>query len=111
MTRPHRIRAYFALRNYEMRQCWKHFKDDALELWNYWRFRLEYALRQAWPFRFGAWVLSMTVSKDQGFGKFREKEDVMHLPVDHPVFDSKHNGLLTKEAVLEALKHVNVGDG
>ena len=99
------------LRMYEMRQCWRHFENNALEFWKSARFRIEYRLHRAWPFRLGAWLHSMSVPKGLGFGKFREKEEMMHLSFEHPGFDNKHKGLFNKEAAVQAFKHVSVDDG
>jgi hypothetical protein len=62
------------------------------------------------PFRVLARLLSKRVPKDQEFGKFREKEEVMYLPAGHPIFDPKNDRLFSKEAALKAFKHVNVDD-
>lgn len=104
------VRRHIALHTYESQQAWRHAKDGAFETWQCWGFRLEYQLVQAWPFRLLAGLLSTRVPKSQGFGKFREKEEVMYLPADHPIFDAKNDPLFSKEAALKAFRHVNVDD-
>ena len=103
-----RIRRYFALSTYGARQGWRRFKNDALELWHYWCFVLEYRLHRAWPLRVLAWLLSKRTKKSQEFGKFREKEVVMQLPADHSSFAPLNDRIFTIEAASKAFEHVKV---
>lgn len=61
-----------AVLTYEVKRAWRGFKDEVVELWQYWCFQLEYRLPQAWPFKVLAWILSKRVQQSQGFGKFRK---------------------------------------
>ena len=112
MTVPELIKAVLriaAFRIYEAWQGWRNFKADAAELWQYQRFRFEQWFSQIWPFRSPAWLLSLRVPRDQvGFGKFGEKEEVMYLPDDHPIFDLKNDHLFTAEAASKAFSHVEL---
>ena len=103
------VRRYVALHTYEARQGWRHFKEDAAELWQYQHFRFEQWLNQIWPFRSPGWLISMRVPRDQfGFCKFGEKDEVMYLPDDHPIFDSKNDHLFTAEDASKAFSHVEL---
>jgi hypothetical protein len=110
MTPLHRIRRYLALHTYETRQSWRSFKGEFVELWQYWRFRLEMRVHRASPLRVLARLLSMRVPKGQGFGKFGQKELGIYLSADHSIFDPKNDRLFSNEAALRAFNHVIVDD-
>lgn len=97
-----------ALRIYEARQSWRHFKKEAVELWQYQRLRFGHWFSQIWPFRSPDQQISPRVPKDQGFGKYEEKEEVMYLPADHPIFDPKNDHLFTAEAARQAFSRVDL---
>lgn len=54
--------------------------------WPETRLRLQTWLVQSWPFRALAWLLSLHVPREKGFGRFRAKDDAIHLPVEATVF-------------------------
>lgn len=108
MTRLRRIRRYFALHTYVTRLGWRYFKNDVVELWQYWFFRLAFRRAKSLPFRVLALLHSKRVPKDHGFGKYGEKEAVMYLPPDHPIFDPKNDHLFTAEAARQAFSHVDL---
>ena len=86
----------------------RHFKEEAAELWQYPRFRFERWVSQIWPFWSPAWLKSSRMANDQGLGKSVEREDVIYLPADHPIFDPKTDQLFTAEAARRAFAHVDV---
>lgn len=69
------VRRYVALHTYEVRQGWRHFKEEAAELWQYQCFRFEHWFRQFWPFRSLDWLLSLRAPRDKSFGRFDAKTD------------------------------------
>jgi|GEM_PF-2436185 len=93
---------------YGTRQGWRHFKNDVVELWQYWCFLLEHRLHWGRPVRAPAWLLSKLALKGHGLEKFGEEEDVMYLPVEHPIFDPKNDHLFTAEAASKAFSHVEL---
>lgn len=55
------VRRYVALHTYEGRQGWRHFKEEATELWQYHCFRFEHWFSQIWPFRSLVWLLALSI--------------------------------------------------
>lgn len=108
MTRLHRIRCYFALHTYVTRLGWRNFNNDAVELWQYWCFRIKFRRAKSWPFRMLGRLHSKRVSKDQEFGKCGEKEVVMYLPADHPIFEPRNDHLFTAEAARQTFSRVDL---
>lgn len=76
MTRLRRIRRHFPLRTYESRPGWRYFKNNVVELCQYWCFwlRLERRLHRAWPFTLLAWLRSRGVPTVKGLGRLGDNK-------------------------------------
>jgi hypothetical protein len=105
-----RMSRYMALKTYQTRQAWEYFKEDAIELRQYWSFRCRMCISTGWPFRPLARLLSRGVTNSQGFGKFDSNKDGLPLPADHPIFDPQNDRLFSKEAAIRAFEYVKMAD-
>jgi len=73
------VRRYVALHTYEGRQGWRHFKEEATELWQYQCFRFQHWFGQIWRFRSLAWLVSLRAPRDKSFGRFGGNEKMVAL--------------------------------
>lgn len=83
------IRRYVALHTYVARSAWRRFEEETIELWQYWCYRGELRLHQAWPFRVVAWLRAKRVPRSTGFGQFGGNA-MMDATVKHAVTSDKY---------------------
>lgn len=102
-----RFTRYVVLHTYEIRQGWKRFRAEAVELWQYWCFRAKYSVGRS------------VGKKDKG--DFEPLTDEQHAAISRAepgqrgktvssLFDPTNDHLFTAEAAHKAFAHISASD-